>query len=171
MSAQAKMHRRMVKGLHWDSRAAVFAGMATAAGEMAPAVGRILLVEDDPILARIFGRALLAAGFAVDHAGDGVEGVSCLARADYDVVMSDVCMPRLGGLQLLEHVRWSQPDLPVVLLTARLDAETYGRARDMGSMRYLLKPVTIDQLVRAAESALVLRTTLRRTRARRSEPL
>jgi DNA-binding response OmpR family regulator len=130
--------------------------------------GRILLVEDDPTLARIFGRALVAAGFLVDHAGDGVEGLAKLACGDYDAVMSDVCMPRLSGLELLEHVRWSQPDLPVVLLTAQLDAHTYGKARDMGSLRYLLKPVSIDQLVRAAENAVVLYGILRRTRARRS---
>jgi two-component system, OmpR family, response regulator len=138
-------------------------------GPMGTEPARILLVEDDPTLARIFSRALTAAGFAVDHACDGVEGLSLVASGDYDAVMSDVCMPRLGGLELLEHVRCAQPDLPVVLLTARLDAETYGRARDFGSMRYLLKPVSIEQLVHAAESAVVLRTLLRRTRARRSE--
>jgi CheY-like chemotaxis protein len=171
MSARAKMHGPRPRVFTGVRERPYSRGMATAAGETAPVIGRILLVEDDPTLARVFGRVLLAAGFAVDHAGDGVEGVARLATDDYDVLMSDVCMPRFTGLQLLEHARWSQPDLPVVLLTARLDAETYGRARDMGTMRYLLKPVSIDQLVRAAENALVLRATLRRTRARRSEPL
>jgi DNA-binding response OmpR family regulator len=130
---------------------------------------RILLVEDDATLARIFGRALLAAGFVVDHAADGVEALARVASQDYDAVMSDVGMPRLSGLKVLEHVRSAQPDLPVILLTARLDAATYGRARDLGSLRYLLKPVSIFQLVRAAESAVTLRAALRRTRARRSE--
>jgi DNA-binding NtrC family response regulator len=130
---------------------------------------RILLVEDDPTLARIFGRALVAAGYAVDHAGDGMEGVARLMETDYDAVLSDVCMPRLTGLQLLEHVTRMQPDVPVVLLTATLDATTYGKARDIGSLRYLLKPVSIEQLVRAAESAVELRAVRRRARARRAE--
>jgi DNA-binding response OmpR family regulator len=141
---------------------------ATAAGS-SPGAGHILLVEDDATLARIFGRALVAAGFVVDHAGDGVEALARVASNDYDAVMSDVSMPRLSGLKVLERVRLAQPDLPVVLLTARLDAETYGRARDLGSLRYLRKPVSIFQLVRAAESAVTLRAALRRTRARRSD--
>ncbi len=130
---------------------------------------RILLVEDDPTLARIFARALTAAGFAVDHAHDGVEAIALVTDGDYDAVMSDVCMPRLTGLELLEHVTRAHPELPVVLLTAQLDAAAYGKARDIGSLRYLLKPVSIEQLVRAAQSAVELRIARRRARARRAE--
>ena len=107
---------------------------------------RILLVEDEPTLSRIAGRALKAAGFIVDYARDGADGVERLGEREYDVVVSDVNMPRLTGLDLLVEANRLQPGLPVVLMTAQLDAEAYGRALDMGSVRYLLKPIGIQQL-------------------------
>jgi CheY-like chemotaxis protein len=55
---------------------------------------RVLLVDDEPALARVFARALEAAGFAVDVAGDGVEGLNRVLADSYDVLVSDVCMPR-----------------------------------------------------------------------------
>ncbi|HEY8087715.1 MAG TPA: response regulator [Polyangiaceae bacterium] len=128
---------------------------------------RILLVEDDPTLARIYTRALRASGFLVDHAPDGVEGLDRLLRGDYDVVVSDVCMPRMGGLELLEAARRTRPDVPVVLMTAQLDADTYSRARALGSVRYLLKPVGLEQLANAVQTAALLRASRIRTHERR----
>src|SRR5579871_2242115 len=110
---------------------------------------RVLLVDDEPALARVFARALVAAGFTVDVAGDGVDGLNQLLAGSYDVLVSDVCMPRMSGLRLLDAIRKARPDIPVVLMTARLDPQTYERARELGTVRYLLKPFTLEQLARA----------------------
>jgi DNA-binding NtrC family response regulator len=135
---------------------------------MEPCLGRILLVEDEPALARVFARALNAAGFQVEQARDGMEGLERLLQRPFDALLSDISMPRLTGLELLEKVRQAQPDLPVVLMTAHLDAERYGRARDMGTVRYLLKPVGLQQLTRAMDSAVKLGAAWRRARPRKS---
>jgi CheY-like chemotaxis protein len=138
---------------------------------MAPEIeGHVLLVDDEPALARVFARALEAAGFAVDVAGDGVEGLNRLLAGSYDVLVSDVCMPRMSGLRLLDSTRKLRPDIPVVLMTAQLDPTTYERARELGTVRYLLKPFTLEQLARAVRSAAMLRAIWRRTSARRAVP-
>jgi len=132
---------------------------------------RILLVEDDRALARVCARALEAVGFRVDRAEDGVEALKCLIRGDIDVVVSDVRMPRMGGLELLERVRQLRPDVPVVLMTAELDVETYARAKALGSVRYLLKPVRLERLVNAVQTGVRMRDlhlcTAERRRANR----
>ena len=137
---------------------------------MTPPVARILLVEDDPTLGRVFARALAAAGFRVDREADGVAGLERLERLElgaYDALVTDVCMPRMSGLALLQHTHRTHPELPVVLLTGQLDARAYGHARDLGSVRYLLKPVGLEQLVHAVESAVEVGRAWRRARTRR----
>jgi CheY-like chemotaxis protein len=130
--------------------------------------GRILVAEDEPPLARVYARVLVADGFDVQTASDGAQALSWLLAGQYDVLVSDVCMPRMTGLELLREVRRSLPELPVVLLTGQLDAEVYGQARDLGSVRYLLKPVGMEQLARAVRSAYDLRASWLRTKTRRA---
>jgi CheY-like chemotaxis protein len=129
---------------------------------------RVLLVDDEPALARVFARALAAEGFEVDVAQDGVEALNRLMAEPYDIVVTDICMPRMGGLRLLEAIRRSRPDVPVVLMTAQLDPQTYERARELGSVRYLLKPFKLDQLANAVRSAAMLRDVWQRTARRRA---
>ena len=113
-------------------------------------------------------RVLVADGFHVQMVSDGAQALSCLLAEPYDVLVSDVCMPNMTGLELLREVRRSLPELPVVLLTGQLDAEAYGQARDLGSVRYLLKPVGMEQLARAVRSAYELRASWMRTKMRRA---
>jgi DNA-binding NtrC family response regulator len=129
---------------------------------------RVLLVDDEPALARVYARALAAAGFDVDLAEDGVAALNRLMAEPYDIVVTDVCMPRMSGLRLLDAIRGLRPDVPVVLMTAQLDPQTYERAREMGSVRYLLKPFRLEQLANAVRSAAMLREVWQRTARRRS---
>jgi DNA-binding response OmpR family regulator len=130
--------------------------------------GKILLVEDEPALARVYARALLASGFVVHHAPNGALGLARALEEDFDVVVSDVCMPEMSGLELLRHLRQQRPDMPVILLTAQLDSDLYSQARDLGSVRYLLKPVRMEQLARAVQSGFEIRAAWRRRNARRA---
>jgi CheY-like chemotaxis protein len=134
---------------------------------MAETRRRVLLVDDEPALARVFARALVAADFEVDLAVDGVEGLNMLKGGGYDVLVSDVCMPRMNGLRLLDIIRKLRPDIPVVLMTAQLHPPSYERARELGTVRYLLKPFTLEQLARAVGSAARLRAAWQRSTARR----
>jgi DNA-binding NtrC family response regulator len=132
-------------------------------------VGKVLLAEDEPALARVYARALLAMGVQAEHQPNGALALRRILVEDFDVLVSDVRMPQMSGLELLREVRLRRPDMPVVLLTAHLDAEQYGEARDLGTVRYLLKPVGMDQFARAVQSALQLRAVWRRRSARRAE--
>ncbi len=129
---------------------------------------RILVVDDDLALVRLYVRGLEAAGHRVSGAGDGDEALLKARGAAFDVVVSDVCMPRMGGLDLAERIRAMDPNVPILLMTARLDAAAHARARarDLGILRYLRKPIALDRLDAAVEQALRLRVMLvgRRTR-------
>ncbi len=129
-----------------------------------PNVARVLLVEDERVLGRIYARALMAAGFVVDVASDGVEGFELLLAKPYDVVVSDLYMPRMDGLELLEEVRRLRPTVPVVLVSAELDDPAYERVHGMFAVRLLRKPVTLDQLARAVEWAAALHASLARAK-------
>lgn len=126
------------------------------------------MAEDEPALARVYARALSAAGFGVDYELNGARALARVLAEPFDVVVSDVGMPELGGLALLEEIRRHRPDLPVVLLTGHRDADAYGRARDLGSVRYLLKPLRLEQLAHAVESAFALRGVWLRRAARKA---
>ncbi len=128
----------------------------------------ILVVEDELPLARIYGRALAAAGYHVGHARDGASGLQMVLAGRYDVVLSDVCMPGMSGLDLLREIRLKRLDIPVILVTAQLDAEVYTRAREMGTVRYLLKPVGLEKLANAVANGVKLRGMLLRSQERKA---
>jgi DNA-binding response OmpR family regulator len=118
---------------------------------------RILLVEDDAAIARIFVRALVAAGHAVDHSPDGAQGFTQMLAVPYDIVISDVGIPKLDGLDLLELARRLRPDVSVIMISGQLDPLAHAKAREMGAIRYLLKPISLLRLTRAVDTAAKLR--------------
>jgi DNA-binding response OmpR family regulator len=124
---------------------------------------RVLVVEDDSALARIYSCGLSAAGYRVDTASDGAEGFARLLATSYDVVVTDLCVPKLSGLDLLEEVRRRRPGVPVVMVSGVLDSTAYEMAREMGTVRFLMKPVSIHQLERAVQSAWRLTAARART--------
>jgi DNA-binding NtrC family response regulator len=121
--------------------------------------GRVLVVDDDPALVRLYCRGLEAAGYAVQGAQDGTEALRIIARGGLDVVVSDIRMPRMGGLDLVIQAQRLVPELAFVLMTAQLDAEGYTRAHAAGVVRYLLKPVGLVQLSRAVANAVQLKAS------------
>jgi len=129
---------------------------------------RVLVVEDELALARLYVRALVAAGYRVEHAPDATNALRLLRGGSVDLVLSDVCMPGMSGLDLLNEIRGKWPDVPVILVTAQLDADMYSRAREMGTVRYLLKPVALEKLANAVENGVKLRATLPRSQERRA---
>lgn len=112
---------------------------------------RVLLVDDDEALLRDYGRMLRAHGFVVDQASDGPLGLERLADARYDVIISDVTMPDMTGLEFLRAVRARDLDTPVVLMTGWPDIDSAVQAIEYGAFRYLLKPVSSEVLVQVLE--------------------
>ncbi len=110
----------------------------------APAhAGTILVVDDDPIARTLYSKFLEQEGYAVTLANDGAEALRLIAQSAPDLVLSDVAMPVMSGLELLAKLR-ENPDtvaLPVLLLTAHGDAEDVIAGLDLGADDYLVKPV------------------------------
>jgi len=101
---------------------------------------RVLVVDDEPTLRRTLARLLLSRGMHVLTADDGEKAVEMISRESFDVALVDLMMPKLGGLELLEHVKSRHVELEVVLMTAFGDVETAVRAVRSGAYHFLTKP-------------------------------
>ncbi len=127
---------------------------------------RVLVVDDDEVLARSYARTLSAAGYEVEIRLDGEAAIEAVRLGvSLDVVLSDIDMPRLGGLALLERVRSHDLDIPVILITGSPSLETAVAAVQHGALRYLTKPVDANQLRSVTADAVRLH---RLARAKRS---
>lgn len=107
---------------------------------------RILVVEDEPSLLRSLAKALREAGYAVDTADAGDEGLYKAETYDYDAVVLDVMLPGLDGWQVLERLR-RQKRTPVLMLTARDATRDRVRGLDTGADDYLVKPFDLAELL------------------------
>jgi EAL domain-containing protein (putative c-di-GMP-specific phosphodiesterase class I) len=114
---------------------------------------RVLVVDDDDGLRRACSRVLERAGFDVSIATNGEQALELMDQNRYDVVVSDICMPRLGGTELLRAVRQRDLDIPVLLMTGSPDLSTAVDALEHGALRYLVKPFSPDALSAAVTEA------------------
>lgn len=117
---------------------------------------RILLVDDDPQVRRGYSRLLEMAGYEVQKASGGREAAGLLKIETFDVIVSDLMMPGMDGLQFLRVVREHDLDVPVLLMTASPSIETAARAVEYGALRYLIKPVPSENLREAVDQAVKL---------------
>jgi two-component system copper resistance phosphate regulon response regulator CusR len=108
---------------------------------------RILVTEDEPRIRAFVTRALEAEGFSTDGAGDGEEALRLAQRQRYDLVVLDLLLPRLDGLAVLRELRHGNPEVPVVILSARSDLATKLRGFDLGASDYVQKPFALDELL------------------------
>jgi heavy metal response regulator len=119
---------------------------------------RALVVEDDASIAEFVVRGLREAGFAVDQAGDGEDGLVAALRQPYDVAIVDVMLPRRDGLSLIEELRRRGVMTPVLILSARRSVDDRVRGLQAGGDDYLTKPFAFAELL-ARVQALVRRAT------------
>jgi DNA-binding response OmpR family regulator len=108
---------------------------------------RILVIEDEARIQSFLARGLEAEGYAVACAGDGDEGLALALAHVWDLVVLDLLLPRLGGLQVLRELHRERPSLPVVVLSARGDLPTKLRGFELGATDYVAKPFSIDELL------------------------
>ena len=107
---------------------------------------KLLVVDDDPALARTLRRALGIEGYAVECAADGADALHRLAAGTFDAVVLDVSMPRLDGLAVCRRMRERRDRTPVLMLTARDAVEDRVSGLDAGADDYLSKPFALDEL-------------------------
>jgi EAL domain-containing protein (putative c-di-GMP-specific phosphodiesterase class I)/CheY-like chemotaxis protein len=116
----------------------------------------VLLVDDDAGVRRDYARALRRAGWQVDTAADGREALASLGAAPYGVIVSDIAMPGVSGLEFLRAVRQRDLDVPMVLMTGDPGLDTAVEAVEYGAFRYLIKPIALSSLTETVKSAMTL---------------
>jgi two-component system, NtrC family, response regulator len=115
---------------------------------------RILLIEDDASTAAALNKVLCAEGYDVQVSGRGDDGLDRARQQQYDVVISDLRLPGLGGLELVAQLHTAKPKQPIILMTAHGTTETAIEATKLGACDYLLKPFEADELLDLAASAV-----------------
>jgi two-component system copper resistance phosphate regulon response regulator CusR len=106
----------------------------------------ILVVEDDKPLADFVKKALESEQYAVDLAWNGEDAQSLVAEADFDLVILDLGLPKIGGWEVLIHIRTQKPSLPVLILSGRAEVEDRVKGLDLGADDYLAKPFSLSEL-------------------------
>ena len=119
---------------------------------------RILLVEDDVKIASFIVKGLKAAGYAVDHAADGEEGLSLALAESYDTAIVDIMLPKLDGLSLIEKMRKERIPTPVIILSAKGSVDDRVKGLQTGSDDYITKPFAFSELL-ARVQALIRRAS------------
>ena len=119
---------------------------------------RLLLVEDDLSIASFISKGLKEAGFAVDLAADGEEGLHLALNEPYDVAIIDVMLPKLDGLSIIEKLRQQKINTPVIILSAKRSVDDRIKGLHMGSDDYLVKPFSFSELL-ARVQALIRRSS------------
>jgi len=114
---------------------------------------RVLIVDDEEELVSALEQRLNLRGLEAKGVTTGAEALAYLAEMPCDVVLLDVKMPGIGGLELIKRIKEERPDLQVILLTGWSSAEDAEKGKRLGAYDYLMKPVKIDDLVKALLSA------------------
>ena len=108
---------------------------------------RILVVEDEAGVSGFIEQGLSEAGYAVDIARDGVEGLEYALAFEYDAIVLDIMLPKMNGLELLREVRDKRVKAPVLFLTARDGVDDRVHGLDLGADDYLVKPFAFPELL------------------------
>jgi len=122
---------------------------------------RVLVVDDEPSMRRVLEIMLSRMGYRTAAAADGLEALQCLADQDFDLMISDLRMPGLNGIALLEKMRESELDVPVIIITAHGSIESAVEAMRLGACDYLLRPFDMEALELAIRRVFAQRNVLR----------
>lgn len=112
-------------------------------------MANVLIVDDSSTMRKIISRSLRQAGLAVDdiyEAGDGIEGLSVLGSKSVDLVLSDINMPNMDGLEFIKQVRSNGNSVPIVMITTEGGEDIINEALSSGASSSIKKPFTPDQL-------------------------
>ncbi|MDF1525524.1 MAG: sigma-54 dependent transcriptional regulator [bacterium] len=107
---------------------------------------KVLVVDDEPGMRSLLTRVMEKEGYAAAACADGNEALQAFAKEDWDLVIADIDMPGMDGIELLKHLRKNSPHVPVLMITAYATVETAVEAMKLGAHDYITKPFAMDEL-------------------------
>ncbi|MFO0790346.1 MAG: response regulator transcription factor [Pirellulales bacterium] len=116
--------------------------------------GRILTIEDDAAIRRGIADALAFAGYEVIQSANGTDGCASATSREYDLLLLDMVLPGMTGLEILRRVRNVRPTLPIIILSARGEERDRVSGLKLGADDYVVKPFSIDELLARVEAVL-----------------
>lgn len=121
----------------------------------------VLILDDDQDMQTLLNKILEEAGYATTVAGDGIEALLYLGRQEFDLILSDINMPNMDGMQLLEMNNQKGITTPVIFLTAHSDEEIEQKALELGAAEFLKKPIKKDILLMRVQNVLGRQSSVR----------
>ncbi|MHB8772718.1 MAG: response regulator [Syntrophales bacterium] len=109
-------------------------------------MGRILVVDDEIEVVRLLQSFLTSKGYEVDTALNGAEAIAKVGERAPDIVLLDIMMPGMGGIDTLKEIKKIDPDIAVIMVTAVVDEELGNRTLELGAYDYITKPINIEYL-------------------------
>jgi two-component system response regulator HydG len=122
-----------------------------------------ILIVDDDIAHRTMLRILLRWEYEIAEADCGAAAIEEVQRTPFDLVLMDVCMPKIGGIEALDKIKACRPGIPVIMMTAYSSNETVAHALEKGARGYLTKPFDFENLRQTIEDAVTNSKTKRAT--------
>jgi len=119
-------------------------------------MARILLIEDEAAIRRVLVKILTeeSKNYEVEEAADGLEGTEKVKDGDFDLVLCDIKMPKMDGVEVLEAIMKIKPEIPVVMISGHGDLETAVNTMKMGAFDYIAKPPDLNRLLNTVRNAL-----------------
>ncbi len=115
---------------------------------------RALVIDDEQIVLDSVRKILSGEGFEVDTSIDSRQGLDTALEKEYDVVLSDIRMPYIGGMRILRDLRRSRPSCPVIIITGYATVKSAVQAMKLGANDYIEKPFTPEELIAAVDKAI-----------------
>ncbi|MDA8594932.1 sigma-54 dependent transcriptional regulator [Flavobacteriaceae bacterium] len=119
-------------------------------------MSKILIIEDEAAIRRVLKKIISEENkdYHVDEAEDGLIGIGMVEKEDYDLVMSDIKMPKMDGVEVLQKIKAIKPEVPVVMISGHGDLDTAVNTMRMGAFDYISKPPDLNRLLNTVRNAL-----------------
>lgn len=117
-------------------------------------MSQILIIDDERAIRKTLGEILSYEGYKVEEASDGEEGLKKFREKNYDVVLCDIKMPKLDGIEFLDKARESNPDVPIIMISGHGTIETAVEAVKKGAFDYISKPPDLNRLLITLRNAM-----------------
>src|SRR5579872_1562920 len=127
-------------------------------------MSNILIIDDEKAIRKTLSEILSYEGYKIDEAGDGEEGFRKFREKEYDVILCDIKMPKMDGIEFLEKAKESNPDLPIIMISGHGTIETAVEAVKKGAYDYISKPPDLNRLLITIRNAMDKTTLVAETK-------